>query len=130
MTVAARETKPVTDKDFKATGESVDAPKTNGTPLAALLSSGIGTFVLGALTTGAVISADLKNALVITKPVGPLSGKATYAVAAYLVAWAVAYFVMRGKDYDARPIYIATFVLIAAGFLGTFPLFFDLFAPK
>ena len=55
-----------------------------------VLCSGIGVFVLGVLTTGAVISADLKNA--------------------------------------PRPFFIATFVLIAFGFLGTLPIFFDLFA--
>lgn len=35
---------------------------------------------------------------------------------------------MRGKQYKERPLFIATFVLIALGFLGTFPVFYDLFA--
>jgi len=130
MTVATRKSDPIMVTGVTAAVGEVDIPKTNGTPLSALLSSGIGVFILGVLTTGAVISVDLKNALVLDKAIGPLSGKTVFAVAAYVLAWAVSYFVMRGKNYDARPIFIATFALIAAGFLGTFPIFFDLFAPK
>lgn len=127
MTVASRDSK-VADAEFKAAIADVNLPaKTNGTPLSALLSAGIGVFVLGLLTTIAAASAGFANNLKLVGPVGPLSGKVTYAVVAWFAAWLVSYLVMRGKDYAPRPIYIATFVLIAAGFLFTFPLFFDLF---
>ncbi len=111
------------------TTQTADTPKTNGTPLSALLSSGIGVFVLGFLTTFAEANAGFRSSIVLNSGVGPLSGKTTYAVVAWLAAWAITYVVMRGKSYAPRPFYIATFALIAGGFLLTFPLFFDLFAP-
>lgn len=130
MTTMVRETKPVTDAEFKAAVAGELADKTNGTPLSALLSAGIGVFALGIFTTLAEASASFANQLKLVGPVGPLSGKTTFAVVAWVAAWAVSFFVMRGKNYTARPFYIATFALVAGGFLLTFPIFFDLFAPK
>lgn len=130
MAVTSKSPQPVTDADFKAAVESTETPKTNGTPLSALLAAGIGVLVLGLNTTLADAAAGFKSAMVIDafKPVGPLAGKTTYAVVAYGVAWAVSYFVMRGKNYTPRPFFIATFVLIALGFLLTFPPGFEFFA--
>ena len=102
--------------------------KPSGPALAALLSAGIGVAALGVLTTLAEASKPISDALVISKPVGPLSGKTTYAVTVWLLAWIVLAFLWRGKRLEGRPVYIATFILIAMGLIGTFPLFFDLFA--
>ena len=124
VTTAPRQ---VTDPDLRHAIASIEDPLPNGPAFAALLAAGVGATVLGLLTTLAVASADLKNALVINSAVGPLSGKTTYSVIAMAIAWLVLAFVMRGKSYSARPLFIATFVLIGLGFLGTFPLFFDLF---
>ena len=129
MTVSTHPT-PTTDAELRAAIDRAVPSKANGTPLAALLASGIGVLVLGMLTTGGVISVDLKNALSIDKGIGPLAGKVVYAYVAYVLSFAVGYAVMRGKDYAPRPFYVATFVLVAGGFLLTFPLFFDLFLPK
>lgn len=102
--------------------------KPNGPALAALLAAGIGSAALGFLTTLSAASKAVSDALVIAKPVGPLSGKTTYAVAVWLLAWLVLALLWRGRDVAPRGVYVATFVLIAIGVLGTFPLFFDLFA--
>lgn len=123
----------VTDADFQKVMDSVDQPKPNGPVLAALLGSGVGSFVLGVFTTLAQSHAGFKALMDIDKNfgfkigVGPLSGKTTYAVAAFLISWAIAAVFMRGKSYDPRPFYIATFVLIGIGLLGTFPIFFENF---
>ena len=117
------------DTDLQKVIARIDKPIANGPALAALLASGIGVTVLGLLTTLAEASTAIKNALVINAGVGPLSGKTTYAVAAMFVSWLVLGLVMRGKRYDERPLFIAIFVLIGLGVLGTFPLFFDRFAP-
>ena len=115
--------------------ETLELAKPNGPVLAALLASGLGSAVLGVFTTVAQSHAGFRALMDIDKNlgfavgVGPLSGKTIYAVAAWLLAWAVAGLVMRGRNYNARPFFIATFALIAGGFLLTFPLFFDLFAP-
>ena len=110
--------------------QGADAPTTNGTPLSALLASGVGVFALGLYTTLAEAIPSFKTALVLYKPAGPLSGKTTFAVATWLVFWAISYVVMRGKDYEARRILTVTFALIAVGFLMTFPIFYDLFTAK
>ncbi len=109
---------------------SVEVSKPNGPAMAALLSSGIGVTVLGALTTVAAASADFANALKINAGVGPLSGKTTYAVVAFALSWLVTGIVLRKRDVNEGRFLVATFVLIAIGILGTFPIFFDLFAPK
>jgi hypothetical protein len=109
---------------------ATEAPKANGPALAAILAAGIGCAVLGVVTTIATANADFRTSLALYKPAGPLSGKIAVEVIAYLASWAIAAFAMRGKTYNAAPFFVATFVLIAIGVLGTFPIFFDLFAPK
>lgn len=126
---------PVTDADQQML-EALDRPKPNGPAFAALLSAGLGSAALGLFTTLAEASSAFnaamdisKNVGALPKGVGPLSGKTTYAVLVYLVSWAILAYVMRGKHYPERPLFIATFVLIGIGVLGTFPIFFELFAP-
>lgn len=111
---------------------AVTTPETkpNGPALAALLAAGIGSASLGILTTLAEASTTIKDALVLSKPVGPLSGKTIYAVVAWLVAWVVLAFLWRGKQLEPRAAYVATFVLVAIGLLGTFPVFFEAFAAR
>lgn len=116
--------------DVKRLLSPVEEPKANGPAMAALLSSGIGVAVLGVFTTVAAASTDFANLLKINAAVGPLSGKTTYAVAAFALSWLVTGIVLRKKDVNEGQFLVATFVLIAIGILGTFPLFFDLFAPK
>lgn len=116
------------DAEIEKIIAQLDRPKANGPALAALLASGIGAATLGLITTLAEASKLIKDALVLNKSVGPLSGKTTYAVVVYVIAFAVLAIVMRGKQYRERPFFTATFALIAIGILGTFPLFYDLFA--
>lgn len=120
----------VTDADAKALFALMGRDKPNGPALAALLASGVGVTALGVLTTVAAASANFANLLKINPQVGPLSGKTVYATAAFFASWIVAGIIMRGKNYNERTFLMATFVLIGIGILGTFPLFFDLFAPK
>ncbi len=100
----------------------------NGPALAALLAAGIGAAALGALTTLAAASKPISDALVVARPVGPLSGKTIYALVIWFAAWAVLAYLWRGRDIAPRRIYLTTFILIGIGVLGTFPLFYDLFA--
>lgn len=120
----------ITDEHFRQLNAELGADKPNGPVLAALLASGVGVTVLGVFTTVAAASADFANLLKINPAVGPLSGKTIYATAAFFASWIVAAVVMRGKSYNERPFFVTTFVLVAIGILGTFPIFFDLFAPK
>jgi hypothetical protein len=99
-------------------------------PVAAVfLAAGIGSLTLGILTTLAEASESFASALEWSESVGPLIGKTILAVGAFLVSWAILYAVLRGKDPNVKTVFIWTAVLLAAGFLLTFPTFFQLFAP-
>ena len=120
----------VSDEHFKQLSAELGEDKPNGPALAALLASGIGVTALGVFTTVAAANANFANLLKINAQVGPLSGKTVYATTVFFASWLVAAVIMRGKEYNERAFLSATFVLIGIGILGTFPLFFDLFAPK
>ncbi len=102
----------------------------NGEAVAALISAGIGVFVLGLLTTLAMASTNIANMLNWNKGVGPLSGKTIVPVVLWLVSWVALTVVWKGKNVNFGRATIATFSLIGLGLLLTFPIFFDLFAPK
>jgi hypothetical protein len=102
--------------------------KPNGPAAAAILASGIGVFVLGLLTTIAASSASFADDINIKNRVGPLSGKTTFAVIAWLVAWALLAPVLWKRDTPMNYVVGLTTVLIVAGLIGTFPKFYDLFA--
>lgn len=99
-----------------------------GPVAAAFLAAGVGSLVLGLLTTISEASAAFADKLNWSNPVGPLSGKTIVTVIAWMVAWAILHAVLRGRDPAPTLVYWATTVLVAAGLLLTFPIFFDLFS--
>lgn len=101
-----------------------------GPAAAAMISAGIGSLVLGLLTTGAEFSSALKDALKLYGPAGPLSGKTTYAIVAFLVSWLILGFMWKDKESNLKSAFTWTLVLVALGFLLTFPPFFVLFAAE
>jgi hypothetical protein len=100
-----------------------------GPVAAAFLAAGIGALVLGILTTWAEASAAFADKLNWHDPVGPLSGKTILSAASFFVAWAILAFVLRGKGPAPGPVFTLTAILVLLGLLGTFPTFFELFAP-
>jgi hypothetical protein len=110
--------------------------KPNGPVAAAFVAAGIGSLVLGLMVTLAEMSADFRTFLDFSKSygvgngVGPLSGKVTIAVVAYIVSWILLHFLWRGKELQFRTWFVATLVLVAIGFALTFPPIFLLFAPS
>ena len=99
-----------------------------GPAAAAFIAGGIGTFFVGLMTTLDEASAGLKTFLTWSTPVGPLSGKTTVGVLAWLIAWFVLNNMWKGKDYDMRRAFTITLVLIGLGLLLTFPPIFEIFA--
>lgn len=99
-----------------------------GPAAAAFIAGGIGTFFVGLMTTLAEASAGIKTFLTWSTPVGPLSGKTTVGVLAWLIAWFVLNNMWKGKDYDMRRAFTITLVLIGLGLLLTFPPIFEIFA--
>jgi hypothetical protein len=108
-------------------GEGADRPE--GPVAAAILAAGIGALALGVLTTLAEASAPIKEFLNLYDPVGPLSGKTTGAIIIWLVAWVVLHLIYRDKPVESRLALIVSLVLLTLGVIGTFPVFFQAFAP-
>lgn len=104
------------------------ATATVGVASAAFVSSGIGCLVIGLMVTGAEMSAGFSSALNWYNPVGPLMGKTLVGIVAWLVSWAILHSMWKDKDVDFGKAFTATLILIALGFLLTFPPFFELFA--
>lgn len=102
--------------------------RSNGPAVAAIISAAIGVFVLGLLTTLNEASTDIHDFLDIKTRVGPLSGKTTYSVIVYLVAWAALLPVLWKRTVPFASAMLIAAALIGLGFVGTFPKFFELFA--
>lgn len=103
--------------------------KPEGPIAAAILAAGIGALAMGVLTTLAEASTSIKDSLNLYDPVGPLSGKTIGAVIIWLVAWVVLHMIYRTKVVNSGKELAASLVLIGLGVLGTFPIFFQAFAP-
>jgi hypothetical protein len=107
--------------------------KPNGPVAAVFLAAGIGSFVMGLMVVLAVISADINNFLKfdanfgLGSGVGPLSGKATVAILSFLASWGILHLVLRGKEVKFGTFLAIALVLVAGGFLLTFPPVFEIF---
>lgn len=111
------------------TPEELDiVERPNGPAIAAVLAASIGAFVLGVLTTWAEASASFKEALQFQDRVGPLSGKTTVAGIAFVLAWALLAPVLWRRNLPWTIPLVVAALLLAGGFVGTFPEFFQRFA--
>ncbi|MEX0991256.1 MAG: hypothetical protein WD004_03175 [Actinomycetota bacterium] len=104
------------------------AQKPFGPVAAVFIAAGIGSLVLGILTMAAEASASIKSMLEWSKAVGPLMGKTLVSSAAFFISWGVLHAAWKSKDPEPRKVWIWTSVLVLLGLLGTFPIFFQLFA--
>ncbi|HLF79516.1 MAG TPA: hypothetical protein VJB57_18700 [Dehalococcoidia bacterium] len=102
--------------------------KPNGPAAAALLSAGVGSLALGVLTVWNEASTGMADFLRLDTGVGPLSGKTVFAVVLYVIAWAILAPVMWRRSLSWAPVLTLSALLIAGGYVGTFPKFFQLFA--
>lgn len=99
----------------------------NGPAAAAILSAGIGCFVLAALGIIGDKSALVQRNLVFYKPTGPLSGVTTIAILVWLVTWAILEWSWRKKTVPEGRINAIALVLLALSLILTFPPVGDLF---
>lgn len=104
------------------------APERTGPVAAVMLAAGIGALTLAVVTIWAVASDGFRESITYSDRVGPLSGKTIWAVALFLVSWAVLYAGLRNVDVDLKKVTIATAVLLGLGLVGTFEPFFIQFA--
>lgn len=111
-----------------STRSMVNPPKPTGPAAAAVMSAGIGTFFIGLMATLAEAFPGLRNALNWYNPSGPLSGKTGVSVIVWLLAWIILHAAWKGKERNLGRAFTWALVLIAAGFLLTFPPVFEAFA--
>jgi len=119
----------VTERDVLV-GDEVGVAKPDGPLAAALLAAGIGAFALGLFTTLAEASTAFRERLILDAGVGPLSGKTVWATVVFIIAWAVLAARLRNRDGLLRSATTIFVVLTVLGLLGTFPIFFQAFAPE
>lgn len=100
-----------------------------GSAAAAILAAGIGSLAFGATVVLSEASPAIKKFFTLSKAVGPLSGKVGYGMIAWILVWVALHMVLRNKEVAVSRVYIPALILIALGFLGTFPPFFLLFEP-
>ncbi len=108
------------------------ADKPDGPGAAMMISAGIGIFVLGFLTVLAEASTGAKTWLQKWEwgvGVGPLAGKTTIASVAYIVSLVVLWVVWRVKNVNLKRAFTIGLVLGVLGAVGTYPTFFQAFAP-
>lgn len=103
--------------------------KPEGPVSAAILAGGVGALLLGLLTTLAEASTDIKDFLSFYDPVGPLSGKTIGAIVLWLITWGALHLMWKDRAVESTRVLVASLVLIGLGVLGTFPIFFQAFAP-
>jgi len=99
----------------------------NGSGAAAILSAGIGAFMVGLLAVAADKSVLVKNLLVFYKPTGPLSGVTTTAILIWLIVWGILEWRWRIRTVALARISVAALVLLGLSLLLTFPPVAELF---
>jgi hypothetical protein len=105
--------------EFIGAGPHEIRDTTNGAALAAFLAAGIGAFATGILVL--VHEAGLFSAPALYGPSGGVSGRTTFAVGVWLVAWAVLHARWKGRQLAPRRVGAIALALTALGILGTFP---------
>ena len=105
-------------------------PLPSGPAAAAILAAGIGSAALGVLAFAGDASDAVGRLLNIYGPTGTRSGVTTGAIIVWLVAWLVLNRWWRTRSLAMGWINAVAFVLLAMGFLLTFPPFMDLLQGK
>jgi len=106
----------------------IEGKKSNqGFAMAAILSGAIGCFVLGTAIVLAQYSPVVKTFLTWSNPVGPLSGKTSVGVIAWLVSFFILIPLWKDKPVNVQSIIKISYILLILAFLFSFPTFFELF---
>ena len=102
----------------------------NGPGAAAILSAGIGCFLLSVFAVVADASKPVARFFTFYVPTGPLSGVTTTAIFLWLVTWMALARMWRHRTIALAKINIAAFAFLLLGILLTFPPFADLLLRK
>lgn len=117
------------ERNAMTSRESRDA-LSNGPGAAAILGAGIGSLALGVSAFAGDASPRIMRAFDFWSPTGPLSGVTATAVLVWLVAWFGLARSWKTRSVNLAWVNFATFVMLIAGLLLTFPPFMDLLQGK
>ncbi|MGC1870270.1 MAG: hypothetical protein WA700_04870 [Acidobacteriaceae bacterium] len=109
---------------------SAESSLPNGPGAAAILSAGLGCFLLSVFAVIADASKPVAKFFTFYVPTGPLSGVTTTAIVLWLVAWLVLARWWRHNTVAIIRINAVAFALLLLGVLLTFPPFADLLLGK
>lgn len=110
--------------------EKIDEHPFSGPAAAAILAAGASSTVLGILAVAGDASKPIAKLLTFYPPTGPLSGVTCVAIIFWLAFWFILAKRWAGKTVSFAKVNAAAFVLLALGFLLTFPPFADLIQGK
>src|SRR5215217_5465040 len=96
-------------------------------PNGAAVAAAIGSAALGLIIPISEALPAFKNALNWYSPVGPLMGKTLVSVIVYFVAWFILHRAWNDRDVAFSKIWKISLILLAIGFIGSFPLFYEMF---
>jgi len=105
--------------------------KPNGPVAASFVAAGIASATVGIFVVLNEISTEVNGFLKfdasfgIGKGVGPLSGKVTLGVIAFVISWVVLHFALRGKEVNFNRWLGIALVFVFVGFALTFPPVFE-----
>lgn len=97
----------------------------NGPAMAAILAAGIGALALGLFVI--LHEAGVFSAPALYAPAGGLSGRSTFAVAVWLVSWAILHLRWKDREVSAPMVFGVTLVFAALGVILTFPPVWSVF---
>jgi hypothetical protein len=102
----------------------------NGPGAAAILAAGVGCAAVGILAFAGDASDTIGRMLNFYNPTGTLSGVTTVAIIVWLVVWFALNRQWHAQTVSMVKVSVVAYVLLAVGFLLTFPPFMDLLQGK
>jgi hypothetical protein len=105
-----------------------DAPvEPNGGVVAAIVAAGLACAIFGFLVVLTAASPEVEKLMTFYWPAGPLTGRSTVTIVAYLVIWPNLHYRLRDRHLDLYKAFLFTLFLVGLGLIGTFPPFYQLF---
>jgi hypothetical protein len=105
-------------------------PLPNGPGAAAILAAGVGSLVLGLSAFVGDASPVVRRAFNVWSPTGPLSGVTLTAIVVWLLTWFWLSKRWAPRNVNLSRVNAASFLMLLAGLLLTFPPLMDLLQGK
>jgi hypothetical protein len=103
---------------------------TNGAASAALLAAALGCTFFGLIVVLSEANHAVQQMMILNRSVGPLSGKSTFGMLAWLVSWLVLHSLLRKRHLNFQTVTAIAAVFVLIGLLSTFPPVFLAFATE